>query len=70
MNKLDRYRKIMSILNVLEKHDKDFKAIKENLLRQYHEIGKQMKDLLEEKFNNANDYDSRCYYKCYLEKLR
>lgn len=69
MNKLNKYRKIASVLNVLARQDKDFKELQKNLLRQYDKIEQEMIDLLSEKILSAKDYDSIEYYKCYLEKL-
>lgn len=70
MNKLDRYRNCMIVLNELTQQCDEFKQIEEKFDRAYSEMYNEVLQALEKKLNNVDNKNEIKYYKNCLEKLR
>lgn len=71
MNKINRYKEFINIIETLQRNDKNGSWIDiiEELNGRYIELIKYTIEALETAIENAEDYDDKCFYKVYKDRL-
>lgn len=71
MNKLNRYRKFNSIIQALMNNDSNgtWNEILKEVDNCYSEAIKVLYEALKVSYEEAEEYDDREFYKCYLERV-